>query len=1622
MKRRIALLLLCAVSVALALVVLIPKGHAERDAKNGRAANSAPARAVVSRSDRGGIRTEAAGLPNVLNSQSPLSAAFLTALGGVNTQFDEISLIANWDGREDFTADRGHKVDDLSFVITTPQQFVTRTGISEHTVANGFNQNVYYEGDSLGNFYIATDNAPGINSSSVPSVDTVQTVNIPELINTNTSGGVNLLNSVDFGDCSNPTVTITGIAVNPVADLGAFSPGLCGVAGEVVYVSVLDSAPCGPAQTRSRIIAFGFSDTGTGLATTGAVYTTRTQLAIGGLAVDDSGSLYFHLYDDVAHSGGAIFKMAELPRNSTCLTAGRINRVVTTTNFISYDLTTTSVTDTVNGMRLTNYSGTSPTFGNITALAAAPGNIIYAAVSRSLVASDDAATRATEGAFTNPAALGATPSMIISFADRTGDFDLCSTPDLTNPALTGVIPNGDGFADVAQNGLTLNPGVNNFRVFALGNGPDIRPVSPATSPIVTPSTLKLDMLIDYSIHAGLAIDETGSVYVVSGGAPASTSPDASPNRGEVLAFPDASPADRRADYIDLRGNASPNPPASGGNVGDGDSDRFDHIFWQAPLDSVTNTPTGIAGLSRGFLRYTNRLAPNAISPGVTLGQTGGQRVQGDDSTNGPIIFESLDPGHQVAGGDDQNTPFRGDDDDGAGNPAIPGALNGGFEFTFGGPVGTLGCVQNAFFLNSNGNITFGVGDTDNTPSVPELRVGPPRIAGAWSDLNPSSRAVSLGTFPVQAVGFADVNQFKVRYIDTPLFGNEACTGMRGNASNTFSISLNDDGTAIDENANQPLNPANPIGNNAVPFDLQEGPTDLRFTREPNTGTLVGESPRREGSGNFSFGYGRMDLLGTQGSPVITGYSIGGLDPLNPPGLCQTNLGTAATAAEADIFGVIQGQTASIEANLIGEGTEPTIYQLFDQGREGSFDIGTGLITLANVDFDLRDPGNDPAASKSVRQTDVDKGVAGFFGIGCAPPSSPNGQVLIPGPFVVAPNQNNALINALGPVTFNIIGQRFLPNEVTTVCPGGIPSGSIPTERPGKTVATASTLALDANGDGLPEATIALTSVTVVNRNLIRATAAPLTTAAGTAFPLIAQGGTGLLTTTTTFTAGDNNVFGPFTRSTALSLVMGSRAPVVVGVTAVQGTCGLPQDLLISGFGFVSNLVPPGSGITAVTAVQEDNPTTIIPATTFNVLNNNLITARFNLGAGNAGKRFRIFVTGNGGTSRNLFSLPGGAPAGVPLGNEQGNVIDFSCSSPTGATIGFGASSFSVSEGSSSATITATRANGAGALTVNYTTSDGTALQRSDYTLTSGHLNFADGETSKTFKVLINDDSYAETTESVNLTLSIPGNPDTVSAVLNIVDNDNPAPAINVIDDADNFVRQQYHDFLNRDPDAGGLAFWADQIRSCGSNQACINQKRVEVSAAFFGEPEFQTSGFYIYLVQKALTGTNPTYESFMHDRNSVQVGAGLDASKSAYAAEYLARPEFGSINGMTHTQYVDALNTNTGNSLTQSQRDGFIAALTSNSQTRAQVLRSIAENPVFQERQYNSSFVLMQYFGYLRRSPDAGGYAFWLDVLNNHVPGNFKSMVCAFLTSNEYQDRFGSMHSHSNSECGAIAP
>ncbi|MGI8656828.1 MAG: DUF4214 domain-containing protein [Pyrinomonadaceae bacterium] len=234
---------------------------------------------------------------------------------------------------------------------------------------------------------------------------------------------------------------------------------------------------------------------------------------------------------------------------------------------------------------------------------------------------------------------------------------------------------------------------------------------------------------------------------------------------------------------------------------------------------------------------------------------------------------------------------------------------------------------------------------------------------------------------------------------------------------------------------------------------------------------------------------------------------------------------------------------------------------------------------------------------------------------------------------------------------------------------------------------------------------------------------------------------------------------------------------------------------------------------------------------------------------------------------------------------------------------------------------------------------------------------------------------------------------------------------NPIDEPSFFVDQHYRDFLNRAPDDGGLNYWSDQFSRCEkTNDAqCMSDQRVSISAAFFIEQEFQETGSFVYRMYKGTLNRQPAFNEFMTEREQVIGGANLDASKQTFADAFVQRPEFLQKypQSLTQEQFVDALaatiKSTSGVNLS-TLRSAYLSALQTGG--RGLVVRQIIEDQAFQQAEYNRAFVLMQYFGYLRRDPDAEGYKFWIDVLDNRVPNNYRSMVNAFITSTEYRARF----------------
>lgn len=384
------------------------------------------------------------------------------------------------------------------------------------------------------------------------------------------------------------------------------------------------------------------------------------------------------------------------------------------------------------------------------------------------------------------------------------------------------------------------------------------------------------------------------------------------------------------------------------------------------------------------------------------------------------------------------------------------------------------------------------------------------------------------------------------------------------------------------------------------------------------------------------------------------------------------------------------------------------------------------------------------------------------------------------------------------------------------------------------------------------------------------------------------------------------------------------------------------------------------------------------------------------------------------------------------------------------TLQFSASNYSVQEGCTTVTVTITlTGDTATPAFVRLRSSDVTASDRSDYNAVDAFLVFENGQTSKSYSVLINADSLVEGNETFNVTLNnlfgaTLGTPSV--AAVTIIDSVT-APGTNVIDDARNFAGQHYHDFLSRQADQSGWDFWTNEITSCGNDAHCIEVKRINVSGAFYLSIEFQQTGFLVERLYKSAYG-DATGNSTLNGAHQLQVpiirlnefladtqqiGQGvvvgapgweqqLENNKQAFASAFVQRSRFAAAfpTSMNPAQFVDKLNQNGGNVLSATERTTAInlfglAADSSNITARAQVIRQIAEDPDLYNAEFNRAFVLMQYLGYLRRDPNSGpdvdhtGYDFWLTKLNQ-FNGDYiaAEMVKAFIASSEYRHRFGS--------------
>jgi hypothetical protein len=441
-------------------------------------------------------------------------------------------------------------------------------------------------------------------------------------------------------------------------------------------------------------------------------------------------------------------------------------------------------------------------------------------------------------------------------------------------------------------------------------------------------------------------------------------------------------------------------------------------------------------------------------------------------------------------------------------------------------------------------------------------------------------------------------------------------------------------------------------------------------------------------------------------------------------------------------------------------------------------------------------------------------------------------------------------------------------------------------------------------------------------------------------------------------------------------------------------------------------------------------------------------------------------TGTGANGPIQFTLPGGlvrdflitmTPAQVQLlkagqlyfdvhtnlftgGEIRGQLLP-----PPPPAVQFSAASYGVEEAAGQVVLTIVRVGDvSSALSVDYQTSDtdtftvgcsdtvnnrGAAYARCDFATAVGAVSFAPGVTSKNITIPVVDDGIVEVNENFQVRLT-----NAVGAALNtnsttavtITDNDQAGQPNPVVSSFSFFVRQQYLDFLSREPDPNGFNAWLGLLNDCpnafNSPSLPSGCDRIYVSGeGFFRSQEFRLKGFYVFRFYKAAFNRLPEYAEVVSDMSFVagRTAEEVYARKAQLATLITERQEFQTLySGMSNAQYVSALmnryNLQEVVTPDPASPDGSLKVtltdtdltnrLNANTLTRAQVLRAVADSDAVGAAEFNHAFVGMQYYGYLRRKPDQDGFNAWLSVLQ---AGDVRTMVNGFLNSTEYKLRFG---------------
>lgn len=215
--------------------------------------------------------------------------------------------------------------------------------------------------------------------------------------------------------------------------------------------------------------------------------------------------------------------------------------------------------------------------------------------------------------------------------------------------------------------------------------------------------------------------------------------------------------------------------------------------------------------------------------------------------------------------------------------------------------------------------------------------------------------------------------------------------------------------------------------------------------------------------------------------------------------------------------------------------------------------------------------------------------------------------------------------------------------------------------------------------------------------------------------------------------------------------------------------------------------------------------------------------------------------------------------------------------------------------------------------------------------------------------------------------------------------------------AEDFVTQQYEDFLSRAPDPAGLAYWSNQL-AAGADPSTLVES-LALSDEFAGTIAPVVRLYYAHFQRP------PDHEGLNHWANVARSGATL----AGISEEFVRSPEFVATYGaLSDTEYVDLVYSNVlgrgadpaGSSYWTDQLDRGLS--------RGGLMAAFSDSPEYRDRIDPRVRATMLYVGMLRRTPEADGLDYWADVLDSGA--RYRDVIAGFLGAPEYDGRISGIY------------